>query len=297
MKAKQNDAVGDWDDLRVLLAVAREGSLMAASHTLGLVTSTVSRRISAMEARTGARLLERSPHGVRLTDAGEAMRQVAQKLEAQVHAAYRDLVSPEEGLQGVIRVSAGDGFGELLADAAQAFRRQHPGVRFEIAIESRVVSIASREADLAIRTVDRQEPSLIYRRLGALAYGLWASKAYLKWAGGAPRSPVALGEHEAIGFAPPLAAHPVMPWLAQLGVTRWALLSPAHSVQVAAARAGAGIAALPSVSADGLIRVLPQHDGPKVPIHLVSNREAMRRSHVRAFADELSQRMRAKLGP
>lgn len=296
MKAKPIDAAGDWDDLRVLLAVAREGSFLAASHALGLVTSTVSRRIGALEARTGTRLFDRRPDGVRLTEAGEGLQLVAQKLEAQVHAAYRDLAVADEGLQGVIRVSAGDGFGELLADAAQAFKRQHPGVRFEIAIESRVVSVSSREADLAIRTVARQEPALIYQRVGALAYGLWASRAYLKRAGGAPRSRSALSKHDAIGFAAPLASHPATQWLAELGVARWALLSPAHSVHMAAARAGLGLAALPSVSAEGLVRVLPQLDGPRLPIYLVSNREAMRRPPVRAFADALGERMRGKLG-
>lgn len=284
----------DWDDLRVLLAVAEEGSFLAASQALWMVTSTVSRRVGALEARAGTHLVERRADGAHLTDAGRALCAVAQGFAQQLQVAWRDL-SPGDGtLQGVVRVSIGDGFAELLTDVAQRFKCQHPAVRLEIAVESRVVSVASREADLAIRTVDRQEPALIYRRLGTLRYGLWASEAYVAQAG-MPRDEADMSTHDGIGFEGPLAAFPATRWLASMGIKRWSVLSAAHTVHVAAARAGLGVAALPDVSVQGLVRLLPKLAGPQVPVHMVSDREALRRPHVRAFADALVAHVRAKL--
>ena len=79
----------DWDDLRSFLAIARAGTLSAAARRLGVRQSTMGRRLAALEARAGVRLLERTPRGFRLTPAGEAARAEVERMETAALAVER----------------------------------------------------------------------------------------------------------------------------------------------------------------------------------------------------------------
>jgi DNA-binding transcriptional LysR family regulator len=291
MDATRSEQHANWDDLRILLAVAREGSFLAAARELSVVTSTISRRVTAMERQAKTALVERRTDGVSLTEAGHALSQLAERMEAGISAAYRDLAAAAQHLQGTIRITMGDGFADATVAAIASFNRSHPDIRFEVAVESRVASMTEHEADLALRTVDRQESTLIYRRLGELRYGLWAAKDYARRAG-VPKTLGDVAAHQFIGFAAPLHRHPVMPWLASLGVQRWTLLCTTFGAQLAAARLGVGIAPLPNLSATDLIEVLPQKSAPSLTLYLVSSREALRKPHIRVFADALYKRVK-----
>jgi DNA-binding transcriptional LysR family regulator len=274
----------DWDDLRLLLAVARSGSFLAAARGLGVATSTVSRRLTRLERAAGARLLERGATGVRATEAGRRLVETAEDIELRLQAQLRDLPSATRPLEGVIRVTAGDGFAEPLHQAIAAFVARHPGVDFEVVIEARALDLARREADLAIRTGRGPERSLVYRSVGRLPYGLFAARAYLERAG-SPRDLRELARHAFVGFAEPLHRLPAMRWLRQHGATRFVLRATGFQSVLAGARAGLGIAALPEVTATGLERVLPRARIEPLPVYLVLHPETRRLPHVRAFAD------------
>jgi DNA-binding transcriptional LysR family regulator len=278
-----------WDDLRLLLAVARGGSLLAAGRQIDAATSTLSRRLTRLERRAGTPLLERRSDGARLTEAGRRLAEVAEDLDLRLGARLRDLPSATRALEGTIRVTAGDGFAEVLIAAIADFVERHPGVAFEAAIETRELDLGRREADLAIRTGGRREPSLIYRSLGTLGYGLYASPDYLARRG-APRSERDLAKHDVIGFAGPAERLPIVRWLRDRGVARFTFRATSYGAFLLAARAGLGIAALPGAVADGLRRVLSRAHPTPLPVALVCHPDARRLPHVRAFADHLARR-------
>ena len=275
-----------WDDVRLLLAVARAASFLGAGRALGLATSTLSRRLARLEADVGRPLLERRNDGVRLTDAGRRLAETAERLEFDLRARLRELPADAEHLAGTIRVTAGDGFTDFLVGVIARFGEHHPDVRFELAIEARAFDIARREADLAVRTVHHRERSLVYRTLGTLSYGLFASPEYLDRRG-LPRSLQALDRHAVLGFAAPLDQLPMMRWLAAQGVRRFAFCATTFGTLLAAARAGLGIAALPERLATELRPVLPRARPDPVTVYAVLHPDVRRLPHVRAFTESL----------
>jgi DNA-binding transcriptional LysR family regulator len=292
MRAKRDDGPIRWDDLRLLLEVARHGSLLAAGRTVDAATSTLSRRLTRLERQAGTPLLERRSDGARLTEAGRQLAAVAEDLDLRLGARLRDLPAKDRALEGTIRVTAGDGFADVLIGAIAAFVERQRGVAFEVAIETHELDLGRREADLAIRTGARREPSLIYRRLGALPYGLYASPAYLARRG-APRAETDLAKHDVLGFAGPAEKLPIMRWLRARGVARFAFRATSFGAFLVAARAGLGIAALPGPVGDELVRVLPRARPEPLRVALVTHPDARRLPHVRAFADHLVERFTA----
>jgi DNA-binding transcriptional LysR family regulator len=278
----------DWSDLQLLVAVRGAGSMLRAARRLGLAASTVSRRMTALERAAGAVLIERGADGIRLTPAGEALAGCGAELETGLARALRELPRPGRALAGTIRVSAGDGFADTIIAAVRAVTAQHPAIRFELALEDRVVNLARREADVAIRTVHHGESSLVYRKVGVLTYGLFAEPRYL--AGRSPPRRLAeLARHDWVGLAPPLDRLPSQRWL-QARMDRPPLLAAStFAALLSAARAGLGIAALPALSAQGLAlaAVLPGTELPALPVWLVVHRDARQQPHVAAFVDAL----------
>jgi len=275
-----------WSDLQLLVAVRGAGSMLRAARRLELAASTVSRRMTALERAAGAALIERGTDGVRLTPAGEALAGCGAELALQLGRALRDLPRPGSALSGTVRVSAGDGFADAIIAAVRAVTARHPAVRFELALEDRVVNLVRREAEVAIRTVHHGETSLVYRKVGVLDYGLFADPRYL--AGQSPPRRLAdLARHQWVGFAPPLDRLPSHRWL-QARMGRPPLLSASSFAALrAAVRAGLGIAALPALSAEGLAAVMPGTQLPALPVWLVVHRDARKQPHIAAFVEAL----------
>ena len=98
----------DWDDLRTFLAIARHGTLSAAARALGVTQPTMGRRLTAMESRTGARLLQRLPGGYALTPLGETVLGNAERVEAEVLAAERTITGKDVAIEGLVRLTTVD---------------------------------------------------------------------------------------------------------------------------------------------------------------------------------------------
>jgi DNA-binding transcriptional LysR family regulator len=128
----------------------------------------------------------------------------------------------------------------VIAEFSQRFEE----VKFELMAESRVANVSSREANLAIRTVDTQQSTLVFRRIGNLRYGLWAASDFVASAG-VLRGVSEVSAHQFVGLTPPLDRHPAMQWLSSLGVNRWTILCSSFGAQLAAVRRGIGVSALP----------------------------------------------------
>ncbi len=235
-----------WDDLRYFLAAHRAGSHKAAARQLRVATTTVGRRLAALEAAVGARLLVRTPERLVATEAGRALLEHAERIEAEVLASERRLSGADEALSGPLRVTAGDGLvNGVLVPALERLRRQHPALALELRAETRVADLSRREADLAIRLVRPREPSLVGRRLGEMQFGIYAGDRYLQRRA-APRTLEAAAAHDWIGFEEALDDMPQVRWLLrEVPGLRFALRANTTTTQTLACAEGHGLALLP----------------------------------------------------
>src|SRR5689334_11977084 len=144
--------MAEWDDLRILLAVQRAGSLTAAAAALGCSQPTVSRRVAALARRYGTALLVGEGGRYVPSPAGRSVLERAERIEREVHAIAREVDRLDERPHGSVRLSAPEGVGlAVIAPRLAAFRREHPGLELLLVAESPVVNLSRREADLALR--------------------------------------------------------------------------------------------------------------------------------------------------
>jgi DNA-binding transcriptional LysR family regulator len=260
-------AMISWDDLRVLLAAHRGGTLAGAGRLLGVDATTVGRRLSALQDALGARLVERTPDGLALTAAGLRAVAAAEATDDLVTGLARELSGADARVEGTVRLTTGDGLlVHVLAPALPALRARHPALRLELLAATRPLDLARREADVAVRFFRPREPGLVAKRLAPLSYGLYAAPAYLAQKG-TPRRAADLAEHDLVGFDAALASTPEMRWLARHAPEdHFVVRASTTPVILAACRAGLGIAAVADIIArgePGIVRVLPRVAPPE----------------------------------
>lgn len=169
--------VRNWDDLRIVLAIAEHGTLSGAAVRLRISHPTLSRRLRQIEHRLGTRLVERSPSGLRLTAAGEDMRQLAMRLRDDIAALERRIGGRDAGPGGPIRLTAPDAVSEyLLPDILAEVCREHTELTIELVVSNQVLSLAQRSADVALRVTDSPDESLRGRRVGTVAMAIYAAR-------------------------------------------------------------------------------------------------------------------------
>jgi len=279
------------DDLLVLLAVARDGRYTTAATRLGLNHTTVARRIDALEQALGGRVLARGTAGWVLTPLGEQALTAAEGVEQ----AMRSLSPEAPTLQGVIRLSATDGFsGFIAAPAIVAVRRQHPDVSLEIVAATRRAAQHRVGVDLEV-VVGRphvQRAEAIH--LADYVLGLYASRAFLEWRG-MPRSPAELTGAPLVYFIESMLQVDALDEARRStrGMTD-AVSSTNVFVHVDATRAGAGFGLLPAFLADrhdDLVRLFPDEIEERLPYWLVCRPEALRQPTAIAFIAALRARI------
>jgi DNA-binding transcriptional LysR family regulator len=171
-----NGADMEWGDLRVFLAVAREGTLGAAARKLGQSQPTMGRRLRELEEALGQTLFQRSNDGFVLTDEGSTVLAHAERIEEEVTALGRELAGQDQKLDGLLRVSSSDWFGAyLLAPVLSDFAKLQPRVVVELLTDARLYSLTRREADIVFRIRPFDEAEVVSRRLMHVAYGVYAS--------------------------------------------------------------------------------------------------------------------------
>ncbi|WP_017772999.1 LysR family transcriptional regulator [Paraburkholderia kururiensis] len=270
-----------WDDLRVLLAIHRAGSLLAAGKAIGLSTSTIARRLDALETATGRQLVHRSQSGAELNAEALRLVRLAEGLEHGLDALRRD----QTMLAGTLRVSVPDGMAPALARALLAFRHQHPGVDLELVGENQMADVAAREADIAVRLARSTSSVLVEKRLGTLRFGLFGSADYVRRhlpTGRLDTNDASL--HSFIGLDVQWRDLPHEQWLRALGAARFVFRSSSMEAIAEAAHRGAGFAAF--VTSDprtaGLVAVQTTIAAPSQPCYLVYHRDLRAQPHVRA---------------
>ncbi|MDH5731620.1 MAG: LysR family transcriptional regulator, partial [Gammaproteobacteria bacterium] len=174
------DRLMNWEDFKIILAVARAGGLNAAAKNLGVSHSTVFRQLNAIEERFATRFFERLPQGYELTTAGETAVEFATSMEAGINDLVGKLQGSDSRLQGSIRLTAPIGITHyLLSSHIAEFRRLHPEIDIELIVTSNPLELSRREADVAIRVTKTPPETAIGRKVGVYQMALYASKAYL----------------------------------------------------------------------------------------------------------------------
>jgi len=167
-----------WSDLRVFLAVARAGSTLAASKSLGMAQPTVARRIEALEHELGQILFERDTRGFHMTEAAKAIRPMAEAME---QAAQTLRVKIEEiGAPRPIRITAFvANFNDQVAEIMNEFALDHPEIGFEFLPSMGKFDLIAGEADIALRLsfVD-EHPDLISRHISTAQFALFGAASY-----------------------------------------------------------------------------------------------------------------------
>ena len=274
----------EWDELRIALAVSRHRTLTAAAHALRVNPTTVGRRLDAFERRLGAKLFTKTRDGLRPTRAGDAAIEIALRIEDHILAFERRTRDRDAQLEGLVRVTAGDGVMLSVAPLVSAFRARYPGVQLDLMAENRVVDLVRGEADIAIRIVKPTTPTLIAQKVATIGIGLYARDDYLARA---PRleTPQDLAAHTLIGMAPPFDNGPEAQWLARHGVTQYGVRCNTISLVLSVAAAGSGIAYLPhnlAAMEPRLQRVLRDAKLQSRDVWLVVHREVKTRAPIRA---------------
>ncbi len=191
----------EWSDLKIILALSRAGSVAGAARSLGIDQSTVSRRLTALEESVGARLIVRGGREFALTAEGRAMCTAAEAAEAAIVEASRAVRASKLEVSGTVRVSCPPAFISHLHAALTAAREKHPALVAEVSGAYRTVDLAKGEADLALRAFRPTEPDLVARKLGDVAWAVYASKGYAD-ARGLPKTKAELPAHALVLYAP-----------------------------------------------------------------------------------------------
>jgi molybdate transport repressor ModE-like protein len=247
----------DWDNLRIFLAIARAGQILAAAKALHLNHATVARRLDALEDSMGTKLFERRTTGTVLTPAGEKLLIRVERMESELLQA--DTAS--NAIDGVVRVGAPDGFGTFhLAPHLAKLANQHPLLTIQLVPLPRTFSLSRREADIIV-TIER--PKLgraIIKKLTDYSLSVYASKSYIEKTG-LIRERSDLENRLFITYVEDIAYSRALDYTADL-----AKLMPRHYecgsviAQMEAVRAGEGVGILHDYAAAAypeLLRLLP----------------------------------------
>jgi DNA-binding transcriptional LysR family regulator len=279
----------DWEDLRYFVALARHGSLSAAARALKVNHATVARRIGALETSLGRVLFDRRADGYALTMEGRAILADASAMEEAAFGLLRRLdgESVAAEVSGPVRLttthSLASGF---LVRRLAGLAERYPAIDIDVAVEVRVVSLARREADMALRYGRPSDSALVGRRVGRIGSAFYAAP---EW-----RDRLMAGDAAVfVGFEADNDLVPEAAWLAdRFSRARFAFRSNSLSAQRDAAVAGFGVALLPHFLAVHEPDLCPVDLGCLPPLRdlwLLLRPELAKVPRMRAVADFLDE--------
>lgn len=273
----------DWDDIKLFLALMRTGNVRSAAAKLGVSHSTVARRIDAMEEKLATRLFERLPTGYVLTRVGEDMMEVAEHVEDELGGLERRIAGHDSRLSGRIRVTMVDALAtNLLMPHLAEFARRYPEIDLEAPVAYEAADLDRREADVALRFARNPPEHLVGRRLLTCATAAYASQEYVEHHD--------LGDSTAacwIGFG---ARDPFPEWVKRSPFPNIPVKGQFVSllVQLAACKAGMGVAMLPCFLAEPeptLRRLSSGKPDPAFELWLLTHRDIRTSARIRVFSE------------
>jgi len=284
-----------WELLATFLEVMRTGSLSAAARSLRVAQPTARRRVAALEQGLGVVLFTRSANGLQPTEAARRVRPLAEAMEATARTLVRTARSDADRAVGTVRIAAPELVGaEVLPAAIAALRRRHPGLQVELALSNRVVDLARRDADIAVRMAPLTGSSLVARKVGASTLGWFASPAYLQGRD-PPTTLDELRSHVLVGYdTDPQLLDALSAQGLPLPPRAFAVRTDHDGAYLGALRAGAGVGVTHvGLAADPpLVRLLPELGQP-VDVWLVTHEDLRSEPRIQATMATLSEALTA----
>lgn len=269
-----------WDDLQLVLAVARAETLAGAARALGVHHATVYRRLIACERLLGVQLFERERGRHVPTAAGAELVAVADDMDGAVADATRRIAGRDVMPAGTVRLTTTDTLWQgLVSPMLAAFRERCPAIRLDVRVSNAPLDLARRDADLAIRAAAEPPDPLIAQALGEIALARYRSAHH------PPRSNAWVGLSETVPFA---ALHRWM--VSNVADADQALRVDSMLAIQRAAADGMGEALLPCYLADtdpALVRIGTPISALSTPVWLLVHPDMRRTVRVRALRDAL----------
>lgn len=289
--------------MRLFVRVAELGSFAGVAQQMGVARSVVTRKVAALEARLGVKLIARSTRRLNLTSAGAAYLDKCREILNLLQAAETDITEDRQELRGPIRIGLPLIFGvRHLAPLLLEFCDSHPGVEFDMDFSDRRINLIEEGVDLSIRVTDYLGPREVARRLSSSRMVVVAAPGYLE-RHGEPRHPADLAAHECLSytFSDNAAWRFVVDGQSRGFAVRGRLQANNGDVLLAAAEKGLGIAcepvfiAGPALAAGTVREILADFPMPELGVYAVlpGNRHVPHR--VRALVEFLSARLRMEL--
>lgn len=280
----------NWDDARIFLAIAREGTLSRAAKRLNLGIATTSRRLERLESALQVRLFTRDHQGYTLTDEGRDLISPAEALEqagfAFGDATYRN----NDEVMGHVRLATAQGLADhLIIPAMPKLIAAHPNLTVEIVTGVSTVNLHRRDADIALRMVRPERGNVSIRRLGTLGFGLYASQDYVNNRKSSDITSLSFEHDDFIGWSELQQNLPAAQWLTKMLKGKpCRLTTTSLSAQMSAVEAGVGMAILPHFTSKNRGLVCVQGDvGCDQPIWLAIHSDLAHSRRVRAVVDFL----------
>lgn len=283
----------DWEDLRHFAALAQGGTLSAAARRLGVQHATIARRLAALERSLGLKLVDRRGRRLRLTEDGVRIAARLGEMEAGALAVVRAAAGARGEFDGEVRLSVPPALAaaRLVAPLA-ALGQRYPKLAIQLIGETRSASLGRGEADIAVRLSRPAEGDLVIRKLGEIAFAPYAKAAYL-----ASRSEP---DRRFIGYDASLEATPQQVALKAYAAGRpFALVASTLEIQLAAVRAGMGIAMLPVFLVEALgepgrelVRIASDRPPPTREVWLAVHADLRRAAPIRAVVQAIETAFR-----
>lgn len=293
--SQKSRTVLDWDDLRYVLALARHKNLSATARALRVTHATVARRIEAAELSFGREFFAKRSDGYTLTKDGEAIVEKLMEMETAALGVGDALVASDRPA-GIVRITTIRSFADfVLSEALSDLRLTAPDLTIEILTDMRVLSIAQRDADIALRLGTPKSSDLVGKKVGEVSYNYFAIPAVIEtWTNGEP-VPL-IGYDESSSFTAEFK------WLEQHHPNHvYSFRSNSNYAQASAAAGGLGVALLPTYLGRHFSHLSSLNFGPPMPnrdIWLLTRSDLTNVPRVRLTIDHLTTvlgQMRAKL--
>jgi DNA-binding transcriptional LysR family regulator len=298
---QQDAVVLDWNDLRYFLAVAEQGSTLAAGRALRVSQTTVARRIAALEEAIGLPLFEKRQAGYALTSTGEALLGKAADVRSAGVAFEEAAAATHRGLGGTVRLTVGDIFANtLLPDWLVELHDRHPDIRIELDESATPRDLGAGEADIALRSCGASPAPVgtVGRRLCPDSWTFYCSREYAEQHG-VPRDREQLRGHALVGGGGEMTWQAYLAVLHEIGIEEQVAIKRASMMGLLTGiRSGLGIGVLPCIIADGepdLVRCMPPRRKSDRWLWLLTHERVRHSPAVRTVIDFLYDRLAARV--